>query len=177
MRNIDNTLHLFTYMRGIDGIIPGNQEGNAGDQYSQEAKKKEKEKDTDLDELKRIEQPTGRSQFDYLRRLALETKRLDQDLKIVNNKKGIKAIGILGNDFYDKFLALQAFRQHFPQAVFFTTDLDARFLHPAYLPWTRNLVVASHFDLALRKDENSRSPRSNPPFPRQLSGQRSFIQS
>ncbi len=162
--NVDNTLHLYTYMRGIDGIIPGNQEEVTGDQNGREAKKKEKEKDTDLEELKRIEQPTGRSQFDYLRRLALETKRLDQDLRIEDHERGIKAIGILGNDFYDKFLALQAFRQHFPRAIFFTTDLDARLLHPAYLPWTRNLVVASHFDLSLRKDKTVDLQGSVPPF-------------
>ena len=42
--------------------------------------------------------------------------------------------------------------QRFPERIFFTTDLDARLLHPDSIKYTRNLVVASGFGLQLRKD-------------------------
>src|SRR5262249_26978822 len=54
-------------------------------------------------------------------------------------------------DVYDKLLVLQALRQEFPKATFFTTDLDARMLHPSEVTWTRNLIVASSFGLELRR--------------------------
>ena len=66
----------------------------------------------------------------------------------------------MGNDFYDKFLVLQALGQRFPDSIFFTTDLDARYLHPANLEWTRNLLVTSAFGLQLRDDLQ----RDVPPF-------------
>lgn len=44
--------------------------------------------------------------------------------------------------------------------VFFTIDLDARLLHPGEYAWTRNLVVASGFGLALHGDMQ----RDIPPF-------------
>ena len=63
--------------------------------------------------------------------------------------KELKAIGVLGSDVYDKLLILQAVRKRFPNAIFFTTDLDARLLHTSQYEWTRNLVIASHFGLQL----------------------------
>jgi hypothetical protein len=72
----------------------------------------------------------------------------------------IKAIGILGSDIYDKLLVLQAVYELFPQAIFFTTDMDARFLHPDELPWTRNLVIASSFGLRL----HPALQKNTPPF-------------
>jgi len=65
-------------------------------------------------------------------------------------RPGIRAIGILGSDVYDKLLALQALRPRFPDAIFFTTDLDARLWHPNQLKWTRNMIVASSFGLELK---------------------------
>ena len=98
-----------------------------------------------------MEEPIGKGQYDYLRRLAENICRLDE--KLNREKKGsIKAIGVLGNDFYDKFLVLQALGQRLPGRIFFTTDLDARYLHPANIQWTRNLVVASAFGLQLHED-------------------------
>ncbi len=68
---------------------------------------------------------------------------------LVEGKKEIQAIGVLGSDVYDKQLILQALRKKFPRAIFFTMDLDARLIHPAQRQWTRNLIVASHFGLQL----------------------------
>ena len=59
---------------------------------------------------------------------------------------GIRAIGILGSDPYDKLVILEALRHRFPEAVFFTTDLDARLWNAPSLRLTHNLVVASSFD-------------------------------
>lgn len=148
----------FSYLRGIDGKLPGEQNGSDKDQKKNEAGKKEEI------ELQKLEQPLGKSQYDYLRRLSESISRLDASLKEKEKspwrEPRVKAIGVLGNDFYDKFLVLQALGQRLPDRIFFTTDLEARYLHPAYNDWTRNLVVASTYDLQLRKDLQ----RDVPPF-------------
>ena len=55
----------------------------------------------------------------------------------------------MGSDVYDKLLVLEALHDKLPQALFFTNDLDARFLHPEQTRWARNLIVASNFGLEL----------------------------
>ena len=135
-------VHRFSYLRGLDGILPG--------EPGKKDEKQDKENSAPGD-IKKLEQPTGKSQYDYLRRLAESIYSFDQDLQ-AKKHGSIKAIGVLGNDFYDKYLVLQALRQRFPGLIFFTTDLDARLLHPDYIKWTRNLVVASNFGLSLRRD-------------------------
>jgi hypothetical protein len=89
------------------------------------------------------EKAEGHSQLDYVRRLAqlLEEKARDGE--------PFRAIGVLGNDIYDKLVILQALREQFPETIFFTTDLDARLLHSSQNEWTRNLIVASGFGLNL----------------------------
>ena len=131
-------VHRYSYLRGLDGIVPGSKEV----QEPRPAVKGDSKGDT---EKLRQEEPIGRSQYDYLRRLADRVYELDQQLRHENGS--IKAIGILGSDFYDKYLVLQAFKQRFPELIFFTTDLDARLLHEVYNDWTRNFVIASGFDL------------------------------
>ena len=147
-------LHRVSYLRGIDGNLP----------REKEEKKEEPagSKSNPGEATKKLEQPVGESQYDYLRRLADDLYRFDKGLKGKN--ECIKAIGVLGNDFYDKFLTLQALRQRFPQAIFFTTDLDARLQHAANLEWTRNLIVASNFALTLRKDSEIDLQGDIPPF-------------
>ncbi len=49
----------------------------------------------------------------------------------------------------------------FPNAIFFTTDLDARFLHPREQAWARNLLVASNFGL---EPSTARLQGGAPPF-------------
>jgi hypothetical protein len=144
-------VHRFSYLRGIDGKLPG--EGGGGKQQN------EKNVKGTRDDIGELEQPIGRSQYDYLRRLAESIYRLDQDLR-KEREGSIKAIGVLGNDLYDKYLVFQALRPRFPGAIFFTTDLDAFLFHPASIKWTRNLVVASAFGLELPRDIQ----RDVPPF-------------
>lgn len=91
-----------------------------------------------------LEWPESRDQLDYLRRLGSELKRSESNPKMST----IGAIGILGNDVHDKLLVLQALHENFSDRMFFTTDMDARYLHPRTQAFTRNLVVASSLPLA-----------------------------
>jgi hypothetical protein len=136
----------FSYLRGLDGMLPD------VDKTSVNAPRKDdngKVKDlrAQLEDAP-PERAEGRSQYDYLRRLGDEIARLDSDKRFAQN--GVKAIGIVGSDVYDKLLILQALRSRFKDKIFFTTDLDARYLHANQKEWARNLVIASNFDLSLR---------------------------
>src|SRR5262249_1016694 len=147
----------FGYLRGLDGAV-----SNRAD--SKESAKGKKPDKPDISAIhsqstESIERAEGNSQFDYLRRLAANMKHTDDQLR-TSDKEGFKAIGILGNGLYDKLLVLQAIRNEFPQALFFTTDVDARFLHPNEFKWTRNLIVASSFGLKLHETLQG----SVPPF-------------
>ncbi len=133
----------FSYLRGIDGQLPGERGAAAKEGQKNDTDRKEGK------DIQKMEEPTGKSQYDYLRRLAERIYLLDQQPERQGKGK-IKAIGVLGSDFYDKYLVLQALGQRFPDRIFFTTDLDARLFHPAAIEWTRNLVVASGFGLQLR---------------------------
>jgi len=121
------------YLRGVDG----KQAGGSG-----------KEDKSGKDEKAAIERPEGDAQIDYLRRLAQDLLRRQSELQR-EGKPGIRAIGILGDDYHDKLLALEAMRGAIPDAIFFTTDLDAAMLHPADNRYTRNLLVASGYGLNL----------------------------
>jgi len=143
-KNVGKRVHSFSYLRGLDGRLPGDKEDKEESGATQAKTNAE-------DTIKRLEQPMGKSQYDYLRRLADEIYRLDKRLQ-AKKEGSIKAIGVLGSDFHDKYLVLQALRQRLPAAIFFATDLDARLLHPDKIKWTRNIVVASNFNLALRDD-------------------------
>lgn len=151
--NIANKVLTFNYLRGIDGVNPKTIEsglGSAKDEAVIYGSTQEKTQN-------QIRRPTGSYQFDYLRRLVQKLDDINNELD--RNKKGsIKAFGILGNDPYDKLLILQALHKRFPQALFFTTDLDARLLHPSELKWTRNLVVASPYGLTLHRDLQVSAP-------------------
>ena len=94
----------------------------------------------------------GKSQIDYLSRLTNSIWR--------KHKNNIKAIGVLGSDVYDKLLILQALRKKYPCTIFFTTDLDARYVHPDEFKWARNLIVASSFGLQL----HPKLQKDIPPF-------------
>lgn len=125
---------LHTYFRGIDGEGVGIAPSAAGEKSAKEGPDA-------------LEKAQGRGLFDYIRRLGIELWRQDHDLRLHGSR--IAAIGILGSDYYDKQLLLQALRPWFPDTVFFTTDLDTRFLHPSEQAWNRNLLIASSFDTRL----------------------------
>lgn len=142
----------YSYLSGLDG--------EASDDQAKRTKSKEdnKEKDKDkvegkgrLRDIDSYERPEGPSQLDYVRRLVTRIKA---------EQPKVKAIGILGRDPYDALLILQALREQFPNALFFATDLDARYFHEDEQKWTRNLIIASQFGLQLEPSLQ----QSIPPF-------------
>src|SRR6266542_2414471 len=154
-------IHAYSYLRGLDGQLPTTQTGGdagAATKDGDEGDTKARGASGGGDE-KRIERAEGQGQLDYLRRLGDQLLALDHELR-AHRRGTIRAIGVLGSDVYDKLLILQALRAQFPNALFFTTDLDTRMLHPQQLDWTRNAIVASSFGLRLAPDLQ----RDIPPF-------------
>ena len=147
-KEIKPPVKSYAYLRGVDGVdgkIPSS-EKNADRSGMQVIDKNSIMQWDDAPP----EHAEGRNQYDYLRRLTDTISDLDRDAGFAKN--GVKAIGILGSDVYDKLIILHALRERFKDKIFFTTDLDARYLHADQLKWTRNLVVASNFDLYLHSD-------------------------
>lgn len=103
----------------------------------------------------RVEWPEARDQLDYLRRLAQQLRRSEQR----RDALPIGAIGLMASDVHDKLLVLQALHENFADKVFFTTDLDARFLHPRTQSFTRNLLVASSLPLEFPSEASPRCAR------------------
>jgi hypothetical protein len=140
-------IHTFSYLRGVDGNVPAPaaKSGDSGDS-------KDGSKSGNPSRGRKTQtRGEGTGQLDYMRRLA---RRLwDEDRRLRNEGgSGFRAIGVLGSDVYDKLIVLQALRPLFPGKPFFTTDLDVRLLDRGEQKWTRNLVVASGYDLKLRHD-------------------------
>lgn len=131
-----SNFHFFTYLRGIDGRLAGDVTASP-------------KSDEDTPRLRRPDRPQGRGQCDYLRRLEGQLKRLDRELR--KDDKRLSAVGVLGSDLYDKLLILRALKPSFPQAIFFTTDLDANLWRPEDEKWSRNLIIASSFGLELHE--------------------------
>ncbi|MDJ0839244.1 MAG: hypothetical protein QNK37_22190 [Acidobacteriota bacterium] len=134
----DDILEL-RYLQGLDGIIPDGDTTQASQLPITGPTREERA---------RLEQPVHRAQLDYVRRLAGQLELWNRKQ---SREKRITAIGVLGSDFYDKQLILQALKPRFPEATFFTTDLDARLLHPDQYQWARNVIVASGFGLKLEQ--------------------------
>ena len=152
-------LHTFKYMRGLDGQMPnadGPSSGNGAKDSANKSDKDVKSAAKGTFATKPQDRAEGQSQFDYLHRLGDRIQQLDTELR--KNKDGIAAVGVLGSDLYDKLLVLQALRPLLPNALFFTTDLDALLLHPTAQTVTRNLIVASSFGLQLRPDIQGEIP-------------------
>ncbi|HSI56275.1 MAG TPA: hypothetical protein VLA16_01880 [Ideonella sp.] len=153
-------VNRFSYVRGLDGLLPerGSAAAAPGGSAKPAAATKDEGRRGDGSFIERAE---GQSQFDYLRRLAARLSERDRELRASGVAgAGLRAVGVLGNDVHDKLLVLQALRPALPHALFFTTDLDARFLHPGEQAWARNLIVGSNF--GLRLDDGLQ--RGAPPF-------------
>jgi len=146
-------IHRFAYLRGLDGNIPKAEQTNPSTSGPEPAPVLK------LPDTSKPQLSGGTGQFDYVNRLAAKIKAQDQKLKDTAQGR-IKAIGILGSDYYDKLILLQALRDRFPGVVFFTTDLDARFTDKSQIQWTRNLLIASNFGLTL----NEKMQGDIPPF-------------
>jgi hypothetical protein len=134
-------IHYYTYMMGLDGQLP-----RAGE--TRDTAPPSDKSDKSRERGREVERPVGSAQLDYLRRLSDKIVALDTRLRAEGNRIG--AIGVLGTDPYDKLLVMQALHPPLPEAIFFTTDLDALYMHPTEVKrGTKNLVVASAFGLTL----------------------------
>jgi len=142
-------VRVYTYFRGLDGVLPV-----TGEREPREAPRKGEGKDSMLSDAP-LENAEGRNQYDYLRRIGDQIAQFEAE---GGSEAPLRAVGIFGSDVYDKLLVLQALQPRLPSVVFFTTDLDARFLHRDQAAWARNLVVASHFGLALHHDLQGETP-------------------
>jgi hypothetical protein len=132
---------VFKYLRGLDG--------ETARAAAREAQRTERSKD----EKKKPEDnvmSSGVAQFDYIRRAAAQIHDRHDALRTADKPNAV--VGVLGTDFYDKSLLLQALRREMPQALFFTTDIDARMTDANQRLWSRNLLVASGLGLRLRDE-------------------------
>jgi hypothetical protein len=113
--------------------------------------------DSDGSDSKAFERAEGEQQVDYIARLGMTLADRLKALKPDDSTGGapskskpkLRAIGVLGSNVYDDLLLLEALRPRFPDAVFFTDKLDARFFDPASMKYTRNLVVVTSYGLEL----------------------------
>jgi hypothetical protein len=149
-KRMPQNLHSFVYLRGLDGqTVKGDAGADASGGDSEHAAKSSP---SSVEEIRNwtpdANKAEGRAQLDYLSRLGGQLTYLETNLRR-RGRGHIEAIGIVGSDVYDTLLILQALRPKFPDAVFFTTDLDARFYSPREREWTRDLLVVSGYGLAL----------------------------
>jgi hypothetical protein len=141
----------YSYLRGLDGQLPETkmmEKKKSSGEESGAIVSDRQPNDTTNGSSGQNEVADGEGQFDYLRRLADHLHQLDNELRHDGESK-IAAVGILGSDVYDKHLLLEAIKPELPEAVFFTTDLDALLLPHGKFRFTRNLIVASSYGLAL----------------------------
>ena len=129
-------IRSYYYLRGIDGQLPGD--------VAKETQRDARQKDQLGQENVPIEATEGLNHSDYLRRLA---RKLKEDNARWERKDGagIRAIGLLGSDIYDKLMILRALRPQFRDVVFFTNNYDAHFERRDDWYDTRNLIIASPF--------------------------------
>jgi hypothetical protein len=129
-------IHPYHYLRGIDGRLPGDP---GTDNQGEQGQKTQRGQNTVATEA-----TEGLNQSDYLRRLARQMKEENVQWQREDGL-GIRAIGLLGSDIYDKLMILRALRPQFPDAVFFTNNYDAHFERRDDWDATHNLVIASPF--------------------------------
>jgi hypothetical protein len=135
-------IHPYFYLRGIDGRLPG--DPGKDNQRDQEQKSQLGQKTA------AVEATEGLNQSDYLRRLARQMKEDNTRWKRKDGL-GIRAIGLLGSDIYDKLMILRALRPQFPDAVFFTNNYDAHFERRDDWDVSHNLIIASPFGSTVPK--------------------------
>jgi hypothetical protein len=133
-------IEWYRYLRGIDGRLPGEERVNKEPEMNQKSQ-------VAPVGPKPEEGTEGVNQSDFLRRLARTLKT--EDVTLRRREGGIRAIGLLGSDIYDKLMILRALRPEFPDAIFFTNNFDAHFERRADWPDVHNLVIVSPFGSTL----------------------------
>jgi hypothetical protein len=125
------------YLEALDGMASGPEAGK-------DAKAAGSAPSANKSNLGGSHPAEGFSQYDALRRLPARLRELQR-----HDKVRFRAIGLFGSDVHDKLLLLRALRPVFPEAVFFTNDLDARLWQGSERDSSTNLVVAGAFGLSL----------------------------
>jgi hypothetical protein len=133
-------IHTYHYLRGIDGQLPGDP--------AKDNQRDSGQKSSSGQESVPVEATEGLNQSDYLRRLAQQLKSSHIRWQREDGF-GIRAIGLLGSDIYDKVMILRALRPEFRDVIFFTNNYDAHFERRDDWEETRNLIIASPFGSAL----------------------------
>jgi hypothetical protein len=148
-------IYRFSYLRGIDGKLPGPSSTAHDDGGAASGKKTGEKEDKKNSGAANIESPEGLDQSDYLRRLASAMASLNRRImredafhRPMKTPK-LDAIGVMGSDVFDKIEVLHALRPRLPGALFFTNSMDARLAHPAEQAATHNLIIVSSFGLTL----------------------------
>jgi len=131
----------YAYLRGLDGSKPHslNPEHPAA-----LAAAPETALETVLAQQQGGERADGDAQLDYVVRLARFLKQKDHELQAQSGGR-IVAFGLTGSDAYDKLLLLKELRHLFPEAAFFTSDLDASLWTAEGIKYARNLLVGSAY--------------------------------
>jgi hypothetical protein len=109
-------VHPYRYLRGIDGQLPGDQ---AKESQRDQTQKTQLGQDTVA-----IEATEGLNQSGLLTAVGAADERGQRAGS--QGSSGIRAIGLLGSDIYDKLMILRALRRSFP-TPFFTNNYDAHF--------------------------------------------------
>jgi hypothetical protein len=144
------------YLKGVDGNQLIIDEQNKNEDYQAASKQADHRSVMDLHNPKPL--PLAEGQVDYLHRLAKEIKDSHNDIDTKKRDSGIKAVGIFGSDFNDKLRILETLRLEMPEILVFTTDLDAQMFSGQHWRATRNLVVASHFNLRVGNEYQGHFP-------------------
>jgi hypothetical protein len=155
---LDPQLFIYRYLRGLD-----QQKGQQNTEKSNNRPTAKSPEEVLADVLSKKGAPAlGESQLDYVDRIAADLEHWEKDPKTGS----VRAVGVLGGDVYDKLILLRTLRVKYPDAIFFTTDLDARLWHPDHLAYTRNLIVASGYGVDARPVSSvAAEPRLRiPPF-------------
>ena len=134
-RELTTEVRVVHYLEALDGMSAGPEAGKKEDVAKPSSRP---------DAAGGVHPAEGFSQYDSLRRLPPRLRDLER-------ADGVRyrAIGLFGSDVHDKLLLLRALRPAFPEAVYFTNDLDARLWQGKERSSSTNLVVAGAFGLAL----------------------------
>lgn len=151
----------YNFLRGVDGKTRDGDNPVKSGTEAKAAQASEGEISPDKAAEPRGE---GSAQTDYVSRLLDALNEKDHMLRAQDLWewpgifRGIRSVGIIGNDYYDKLQLLSMLKPAFPEAVFFTTELDANMLNQDDNRWMRNLIVASPFGLRLPDDLQEDTP-------------------
>jgi hypothetical protein len=119
--------HEIKYLRGLDGALPrsdeiedkeGNKQAKGESDVPDDVRIAIKDRAKAKADEQAFDHPHGQGQQDYLHRLAKGLLEEDKRLRRPGDGSGIKAIGVLGSDVFDKLLVFRALKPLFPQALF-----------------------------------------------------------